>query len=254
MKKSIRNLKKFKGAERCLVLGHNALDYKSVEKYPFNYETKRGLHPPAPTTLLFDDWEKFEGDIITCHFKNYNSKFVVATEDSPRFHASGGIKVTNCPAYNKHDKKKLKQMVEFGLNPDDYYYVDIPKIFEYKEKAVMLYTGLFALLFSCMMGYREIYTAGLDGTILGHKDGLIATKEQINDMKEFVRNGSHEKVSIFKNEKPKTAAEWSDWKVYNNYNERLNLALDYCNEMYPESIIYKSHKLSKLNTKIKLPL
>ena len=172
MEKNLKSLKKLKKRNKVLILGHNALDYKSVLKYPFNYETKRGLHPPAPTTLLFDNWEDFDGEIITCHFKNYNSKFVVATEHSPRFHNSGGIKVSNCPAYNKDNKEALDGMINAGLNPDDYYYIDIPKVFGHKDKTIMLYSGLFALIFACMMGYKEIYTAGLDGSILDYEGGF----------------------------------------------------------------------------------
>ena len=254
MEKNLKSLKKLKKRNKVLILGHNALDYKSVLKYPFNYETKRGLHPPAPTTLLFDNWEDFDGEIITCHFKNYNSKFVVATEHSPRFHNSGGIKVSNCPAYNKDNKEALDGMINAGLNPDHYYYIDIPKVFGHKDKTIMLYSGLFALIFACMMGYKEIYTAGLDGTILGYEGGFEYTEEHINAMKEFVRTGKHEKVGVYENKKPTTAAEWSDWKVVENYSSRMQNVLEYCNDKYPKSKIYKSHKLSKLNVEIKKPL
>ena len=57
-----------------------------------------------------------------------------------------------------------------------------------------------------------------------------------------------------KNKKPTTAAEWSDWKVVENYSSRMQNVLEYCNDKYPKSKIYKSHKLSKLNVEIKKPL
>ena len=79
MNKSIKILKEKRDSNKVLILGHHAQDYKSVLKYPFPYETKRGLHQPAPTSLLHDNWQDFKGDIITCHYKNFNSKFVGVT-------------------------------------------------------------------------------------------------------------------------------------------------------------------------------
>ena len=174
----IKELRKFKESDRVLVLGHNALDYKSVLKYPFPYKTGRGFHPPAPTSLLFDNWQDFDGDLITCHFQNYNSKFVVASEHSPRFHASKGIKVSNCPAYDKESKEAYKGMMKIGLNPNDFNYFNIPKIFSYKDFTLNLYSGHLALIFACDMGYKEVYTAGIDGNVIGYEGGF-SYKESI---------------------------------------------------------------------------
>ena len=252
--KALKRLRKLKKSNRALVLGHNALDYKSVLKYPFDYKTKRGLHPPAPTSLLFDNWHEFDGDIITCHFQNYNSRFVVATEHSPRFHASGGIKVSNVLAYNSESKEALDGMRAIGLDPNDFHYIDIPKVFGHNGNTIMLYSGLFALIFSCMMGYEEVYTAGLDGNIIGYEGGFEYKKKHIKAMKQFVRTGFHDKVGIFESDKPRNAAEWSDWKVVQNFEERMKYVVEYCRDIYPETKIYKSHELSLLPVDIRLPL
>lgn len=254
MEKNLKKLQRKKRSNRVLVLGHNPLDYKSIYNHPFNYATKRGLHPPAPTSLLYDNWQDFDGDIITCHYQNYNALFVVAAEASPRFHASKGIKVSNVPAYNKFDDFALKGMKEIGINPDEYYYIDIPKIFEHKGNFVMMYTGLFAILFACMLGYKEVYTGGIDGTIIGYEGGFMYKKKHIKAMKKFVRKGYHKKVGIFKNPNPKNMAEWSEWKVTENYMKRINYIVEYCKDKYPNSKIYKSHSLSKLDVEIRSPL
>ena len=252
--KVLKKLKLKKRSNKVLVLGHNALDYKSVLKYPFGYDTKRGFHPPAPTSLMHDNWQDFNGDIITCHFQNYNSRFVVATEHSPRFNNSGGIKISNVLAYNKYSSKALKGMIDYGLNPDEYNYIDIPKVFEYDGHSIMLYSGLFAMIIACMLEYKEVYTAGIDGMVIGYEGGYVNKKKHIKALKKYVRNGSHPKVNIFKNPNPINMAEWSDWKVFQNYKERMNTVLDYCKKNYQNSIIYKSHKLSYLNTDIRNPL
>tara|TARA_Y100001938_G_scaffold11117_1_gene13852 strand:- start:259 stop:1038 length:780 start_codon:yes stop_codon:yes gene_type:complete len=257
MEKNLKVLKKLKKAKKnnkVLVLGHNALDYKSVLKYPFGYDTNRGFHPPAPTGLLFDNWQDFDGDIITCHFQNYNSTFVVASEHSPRFHASKGIKVSNVPAYNRLSPEALKGMIDSGLNPDDFNFIDIPKVFGHKNNTIVLYSGFLALILACMLEYKEIFTAGIDGTILGYEGGFVNKKKHIKALKQYVRKGYHKKVGIYQNKKPKNIAEWSDNKVYDNYEERLKYLIDYCNDKYPNSKIYKSHKLSKLPVQIKNPI
>ena len=254
MNKSIRILKEKKDSNKVLILGHHAQDYKSVLKYPFPYKTKRGLHQPAPTSLLHDNWQDFKGDIITCHYKNFNSKFVVTVEPSPRFHASDGYKVSNCPAYNKENKEACDGMIGIGLNPDDYYYLDIPKLFSYKDKTINLYSGFLSLIFACEMGYREIYTAGIDGTIIGYEGGFYYKKKHLKALKQFVRQGSHPKVGIYEEDKPKDMATWSDYRVMSNYYGRLKTVIDYCNEKYNFANIYKSHKLSMLPVKIKDPL
>ena len=253
MEKNLKLLRQKKRSNRVLVLGHNPLDYKSVLEYPFDYDTKRGLHPPAPTGLLFDNWQDFDGDIITCHFQNYNSLFVVAVEPSPRFHASGGIKVSNMPAYNKDNKEAYDGMLSVNMNPDDYYFIDIPRIFIYNGNSVHLYSGLFAVLLACMLDYDDIYTAGIDGTILGYEGGFVSKKKHIRALKQFVRSGKHKKVGIYENKKPTTMVEWEDWKITENYTKRLGYIVDYCRNEYPNSKIYKSHELSKLPVEIRNP-
>jgi len=237
-----------------LVLGHNALDYKSVLKYPFPYKTGRGFHPPAPTSLLFDNWQDFDGDLITCHFQNYNSKFVVASEHSPRFHKSGGIKVSNVPAYNRESEEAYKGMIEIGLNPDDFHYFDIPKMFSYEDATLNLYSGHLALIFACDMKYKEVYTAGIDGNVIGYEGGFSYKKRHIKALKQFVRDGKSKHVGIFKQKEPTTMAEWSDWKVYNTFGERMKPLIGYCNDKYPNSKIYKSHELSLMPVEIKNPM
>ena len=253
MEKNLKLLRKKRKSNRALILGHNALDYKSVLKHPFNYQTKRGFHQPAPTSLLYDNWQDFKGDIITCHYKNFNSKFVVTVEPSPRFHESGGYKISNCPAYNKDNNEAYNGMVNFDIKPDDYYYIDIPKIFNYKNNTLMLYSGLFAIILSCLLGYEKVFTCGIDGTMIGYEGGFKYKKKHIKAMKCFVRKGTHKKVQIYENKKPTNMSEWSDWKVVENYYNRMNYVLNYCNDKYPKSKIYKSHFLSKLNTEIKNP-
>jgi len=76
--KNLKKLKKLKKSNKVLVLGHNALDYKSAIKYPFPGAIEKGMHPPAPSSLLYDNWQDFDGDIISCHHQNYNARFVVA--------------------------------------------------------------------------------------------------------------------------------------------------------------------------------
>tara|TARA_R100000234_G_scaffold119008_1_gene100827 strand:- start:75 stop:845 length:771 start_codon:yes stop_codon:yes gene_type:complete len=254
MEKNLQKLQRKKRSNKVLVLGHNPLDYKSVLKYPFNYDTKRGFHPPAPTSLMYDNWQDFKGDIITCHYQNYNSLFVVAAEPSPRFHASKGIKISNVPAYNKEDNKALQGMKTIGIDPNEYYYIDIPKIFQYKNQFIMMYSGLLAMLLACMLKYKKVYTSGIDGTVIGYEGGYCNKKKHIKALKKYVRSGKHKKVGVFKNPKPNNVAEWSDWKVSENYMKRLNLALSYCKEKYPKTNIFKSHSLSLLNTKIRDPL
>ena len=254
MDKNIKILKEKKDSNKVLILGHHAQDYKSVLKHPFNYDTKRGFHQPAPTSLLYDNWQDFKGDIITCHYKNFNSKFVVTVEPSPRFHESGGYKISNCPAYNKYNKEAYDGMIGIGLNPNDYYYMDIPKLFMYRDKTINLYSGFLALIFACQLGYREIYTAGIDGTILGYKDGFMNKKKHIKALKHFVRKGYHNKVAIYENKPPRNIIEWELYKITKNYTKRLDYIIGYCNEKYKFANIYKSHKLSMLPVTIKDPL
>ena len=117
-----------------------------------------------------------------------------------------------------------------------------------------MYSGFLSLIVACMLGYKDVYTAGIDGTILGYDGGFVNKKKHIKALKQFVRSGYHSKVGIYENKAPKTASEWSDNKVVDNYELRLKYVAEYCKDMYPKSKIYKSHKLSKLPVEIKNPM
>ena len=254
MEKNLKLLKQKRKSSQVLVIGHNVLDYKSAVKYPFPGMVRKGMHPPAPTSLLYDNWHDFKGDIIGCHHQNYNAKFVVAVEPSPRFHEGGGIKVSNCPAYNKESEEALEGMLINNMNPDDYYYINFPKRFQHKGKTITLYTGLFAILFACMLGYKVIYTTGIDGTMLGSDDGFKYKKRYIKEAKKFVRTGKSKLIRMHKQPFPKNMAEWSDWKVIQNYPKTIDRLIDYCKDQYPDVKIYKSHELSVMNVKVRDPL
>ena len=105
-----------------------------------------------------------------------------------------------------------------------------------------------------MMGYKKIYTAGLDVNIIGYEGGFEYKKKHIKAMKQFVRTGFHDRVGIFESDKPRNIAEWSDWKVVQNFEERMKYVVEYCRDIYPETKIYKSHELSLLPVDIRLPL
>ena len=133
---------------KCLVVGRTLQDVDECKK--LNMPT----HPPAPTTHLFSDFSRFDGDIITAQTIKYGAVAAGSIELSRRVYwgaknepnkiyvgTSGYHRDYHCP-------EEIRPLINF-LYTDEY---DYP----------VANSGLFTLWLATHLGYDEIYTVGLD--------------------------------------------------------------------------------------------
>ena len=145
------------------------------------------LHPPSPTTCLWNDYANFDGDIVTAQSIKFGAVACGSIELSKR-------------VYWASEQHPNKVWVGTSQHAHDY---QCPK--EYRDKINFLYTdkheypvansGLFSLWLAIYLGYEVIYTIGLDlisiGFTHGHKyDHSIATRyvqdfEQGKDLTQY---------------------------------------------------------------------
>jgi len=142
---------------RCLVIGRTALDVEECKML------NMPDHPPSPTTYLWSDYEKFDGDIITAQSIKYGAI------------AAGSIELSKRVMWAAENNPGL---IWVGASQLDYDEMAEPL----RDKMQFLYphlfdapvanSGLFTLWLAVFLGYTEIYTVGLDminiGCINGH--------------------------------------------------------------------------------------
>jgi len=132
----------------CLVVGRTPLDVEECRAY--------GLpdHNPAPSTLEWDSFGSFNGDIITCHTIKYGAKYACAVETSKRVQDSarkypGQVIVGESELHKVPEGSGLEENAIVLNHSYDFRYPDMN-------------SGVFALWFAFRMGYRNIYTIGID--------------------------------------------------------------------------------------------
>jgi len=132
----------------CLVVGRTIDDQRECKAL------HESAHEPAPTTYLFDDFEHFDGDIITTHTVKYGAVFAAAIEITARVlwtaREHPGKMCLGISELQKQEyiSKKLAPNINF-------YFTD-------KHDFPVCNSGLFALWLAFILGYERIYTLGLD--------------------------------------------------------------------------------------------
>lgn len=132
---------------RCLIIGRTSEDVAECKRYGL------ATHGAAMSTIYWNDYEMFDGDLITCHTIKYGAKWAVSVDPSQRT-------VDSAIAYPKQIVIGTSQL-HHNITP------------ELLNNAIVLHhnmnlryptadTGEFALWFANFERYDEIYTVGLD--------------------------------------------------------------------------------------------
>ena len=135
--------------KRCLVVGRTSDDVAECKRYGLS------THGPAPSTVYWNNFEMFDGDVITTHTIKYGAVWACTVETSDR--------VADCAAM-------WPKKVVVGLSALHTLEKAAPHL---APNAVILRhgpglrypdrdSGEFALWWAYRQGYKEIYTVGLD--------------------------------------------------------------------------------------------
>ena len=150
---------------RCLIIGRTSEDAEECKAY--------GLapHGAARSTIYWNNYERFDGDLITCHTIKYGAKWAVSvdtskrTEDSARMNP-GRIVVGTSALHHNISPLLFENAVVLHHGPD----------MRYPDRD----TGEFALWFAWKEGYDEIYTVGID--MLNNKEKVARVAGMIRMM------------------------------------------------------------------------
>ena len=134
---------------RCLIVGRTSDDQRECKAYGLN------SHGPAPSTKYWNEYEYFDGDVITTHTVKYGARWACTVEtsqrvvDSARLHPGRVVVGTSELHKVGPAAQSLYQNAQVLHHGPDMRYPD-------KN------SGEFALWWAYRCGYKEIYTVGLD--------------------------------------------------------------------------------------------
>jgi len=211
-------------SKRALVIGRTALDVEECKML------NMPNHPPSPTTYLWSDYEKFDGDIITAQSIKYGAIAAGSIELSKRvFWAAennpGRVWVgTSQHAHDYQTPEKYRDKIKF--------------LYTHEHEYPVCNSGLFTLWLATFLGYTEIYTVGLDLINIGCTHGHQYSHAEAAQYVRAVENG--ESVDGFKFET----------------HLKDQLSFDIVEKIIkdnPDVEFYKCGKFSQLPVPIKLP-
>ena len=148
-------------SKQCLIIGRTDLDLQQC--IDLNHPT----HPPAPSTFIWNDYENFDGDIITVHTLKYGAIAACALERSPRTQQEivkhPGKVVIATSHYHRHyhftPEEQAAGVFMFNGEYDKLLPNPAPPINNYPTNGQ---SGMFTLWFALHMGYEKVFTVGLD--------------------------------------------------------------------------------------------
>jgi len=133
-------------------------------------------HPPAPSTFVWNNYEDFDGDIITVHTLKFGAIAACALERSPRVQAEmvkhPGKVVIATSHYHRHyhftPEEQEAGVFMFNGEYDKMIEGD-PDFHNYPTNGQ---SGIFTLWFALHMGYKKVFTVGLDLQAISFPDGM----------------------------------------------------------------------------------
>jgi len=207
--------------KKCLIIGRTIQDLYEC------WETKsESLHLPAPTTLMFTDFDKFEGDVISLHTRKPYTDYVVSMEFDAR-----------------EEKLNAREDDRMILGVDGYqelfggYEGELPN------------SGIYAIFWALQQGYSEIYTLGIDmiNWWVSNKAGDHHHFGRAENPNEIDWNKLEEQVLNW----PPSKYVSGYGRTPSHYKQALTIAgMAY---RYPNQRVYKAHELSLLPVDVKIP-
>lgn len=137
-------------------------------------------HPPAPSTFIWNDYANFDGDIICVHTLKYGAIAACALERSPRVQQEmlkhPGKVVLATSNYHRHYHFTPEEQAAgvFCYNGD--YDKLLPEGVEIHDYPTTGQSGVFTLWYALMMGYKKVFTVGLDFQSIVFPTGMIYNK------------------------------------------------------------------------------
>ena len=147
-------------SKNCLVIGRTDTDLDQC------IALNHPVHPPAPSTFVWDRYEDFDGDIITAHTLKFGAICACAAEASPRVQQEAirnpGKIVFGTTFYHRHYhfSKEFQDAAVILYNGD--YEKKMPEDAVIHDYLNYGQSGIFTLWFALQLGYENIYTVGLD--------------------------------------------------------------------------------------------
>ncbi len=212
---------------RALVVGRTIDDSRECQR--FNLP----LHEPAPSTMVFTDYAKFDGDVITCHTVKYGAIAACSAEASTRVIWSalknpGKVNVALCMNHNPAQvAEDVRDKIVWWPPHDN----DYPSF----------NSGIFAIWYALHSGYDEVYTVGIDSRRILFSDGVYRhgiAKAYAEDM-DAGRDVDYRGVEDIWN----STAE----------DTQMNDAVLQLMREHPEQKIFKASRLSGLPVPVKVP-
>ena len=225
-------------SDQCLIVGRTEEDLQQC--ISFNHP----VHPPAPTTFVWNDFANFDGDIITAHTLKFGAICACAAEASPRVQQEAidnpGKVVFGTTFYHRHYhfSQEFQDAAVILYNGD--YEKLMPEDAVIHDYLNYGQSGVFSLWYALQLGYKRIYTVGLDMNSIEFPHGMIYNK---TIAQEFVT--SHVKGSI-----PINGASKLSFKP--GKQQGID-ASDIIIKRFPDQHVYKVSDLSRMNCEIAEP-
>lgn len=157
-------------SDQCLIVGRTELDLQQC------IALDHPQHPPAPSTFVWNDYENFDGDIITVHTLKYGALCACALERSPRTaqealkHPGKVVIATSHYHRHYHFSEAEQAAAVFMYNGD--YDKWLPPDTVFHDYPTSGQSGVFTLWFALHLGYKKVYTVGLDFNSIHFPPGM----------------------------------------------------------------------------------
>jgi len=149
-----------RSSDQCLIVGRTDIDL--AQCIALGHPT----HPPSPSTFVWNDYARFDGDVITSHTLKFGAIAACAVEASPRVQQEAilnpGKIVFGTTFYHRHYhfSQEFQDAAVILYNGD--YEKKMPEEAIIHDYLNYGQSGIFALWYALHLGYKRIYTVGLD--------------------------------------------------------------------------------------------
>lgn len=247
---------------RALIIGRTKYDIPLISNLAQTY-------PPAPTTLIRDDWDTFDGVRISIHNQHYNADYVCSVElkqrdiDSINDHSYTNVNLLRSPNARRiwletfgsfYVSNTLVYQPEFQGSNNSYSYT-YPKN-KYKIDPPHFNSGMFALWWAVeIQQYSPVYIAGLDFCGVDVNPSYMNKPEKYQKVLDKIERYCQDLYSGMTKEQAREYERYG-FKIgkLNNFNfDKPVQYAKHLREAHPDIEIYKITNWSMLDLPVKDP-
>jgi len=226
-------------SDQCLVIGRTELDQQQCVD-----QGLAALHPPAPTTFIWNDWDNFDGDIICVHTLKYGALCACALERSPRVQAEmikhPGKVVIMTSHYHRHYHFTPEEQAAgvFFFNGD--YTKKVPEGTPFHDYPTTGQSGVATLWLALHLGYKKVYTVGLDFISLQFPQGIQYEQSIAQDFMNHHVKGT-------------TPVNGAASLTLTPGKKRSVIAAEQVIKTFPDQQVFKVHSVSRMPCEVAEP-